>query len=269
MLLGPTGVGKTETVKLLNELICPDTPLIRLDMGEYKEEHTISKIIGAPPGYIGYSNNKNVLETIRTNPGAIILIDEIEKAHPKVIEVFLHMFDEGKAVNSYQKEVDLSNNIFFMTSNVGSFEASRNKIGYTSDHTPKDIIYLSALKKQFSPEFINRINDVIIFQNLSISNVYDIINLQIEEIEELFKDQKDINIEINLTNEVYDFLINKMDYKEYGAREIKRVLERYIYNNLIDYIIKIGYQDLSINFELIDEKVVINNQKHKVLTKKP
>ena len=269
MLLGPTGVGKTETVKLLNELICPDTPLIRLDMGEYKEEHTISKIIGAPPGYIGYSNNKNVLETIRTNPGAIILIDEIEKAHPKVIEVFLHMFDEGKAVNSYQKEVDLSNNIFFMTSNVGSFEASRNKIGYTSDHTPKDIIYLSALKKQFSPEFINRINDVIIFQNLSISNVYDIINLQIEEIEELFKGQKDINIEINLTNEVYDFLINKMDYKEYGAREIKRVLERYIYNNLIDYIIKIGYQDLSINFELIDEKVVINNQKHKVLTKKP
>ncbi len=261
MLLGPTGVGKTEVVKLLNNLLMPKSPLIRLDMSEYKEEHTISKIIGAPPGYTGYTDNKNVLETIRLNPNAIILIDEIEKAHPKVIEVFLHMFDEGKAINNHQQIIDLSNNIFFMTSNIGSFEASKKPIGYTKKTSNKDTIYNSALKRLFSPEFINRINDIVIFENLNLHNVVDIIKLQMREIELLFQTQKEVDININLSDTIYKFLVSKMDFETYGAREVRRILEKYIYSELIDFVVRNGYKDTVINFDFIEEKIIINEEK--------
>lgn len=255
MLLGPTGVGKTETVKKINDLLRENETLIRIDMGEYKEKHMGSKILGSPPGYIGHDEENNVLDLISENPNAFILLDEIEKAHPAVLDLFLHMFDEGKAKTNKQKSVDLSNNIFFITSNIGVEENKRNSIGFNKSEEPTHKSYMRSLEKNFRPEFINRINEVVVFDSLSYESVYEIMNLQISEMQNAFKEQKNIDFTFNLSDDVYKFLITNMDYKKYGAREIKRLIEKHIINNAINYII-LNETDLSdeitLNFELND-----------------
>lgn len=268
MLLGPTGVGKTETVKIISNILRKDEPLIRIDMSEYKESHMASKILGSPPGYIGHDTKHNVLEVVKNNPHSFILIDEIEKAHPTVVDLFLHMFDEGKAKDSHQQTIDLSNNVFFITSNIGVEETQKNTIGFTRSEEPAQKSYSKSLKKHFRPEFINRINEIVVFNPLDYQSVYDIINLRIEEMKEAFLIQRNIKINISLTESAYIFLISKMDFNTYGAREIKRILEKYLLNNIVDYLISSNSKNINIVFENIDNDIVLKPIKNKVLTKK-
>ncbi|MDD2504857.1 MAG: AAA family ATPase [Bacilli bacterium] len=267
MLLGPTGVGKTETVKALSQLLRTNQQLIRIDMGEYKEAHMASKILGSPPGYVGYDNNLNVLEIISKNPDSFILIDEIEKAHPSVVDLFLHMFDEGKAKSSHQKTVDLSNNVFFITSNIGAEEKAKNVIGFSKDSEPENKVYLKSLKKHFRPEFINRINETVIFNSLTYESVYDILNLQLREMEMAFLEEKDIKLNITLTNEAYLYLINGMDYSTYGAREIKRTIEKYILNGVIDYLINTNSKEVDLIFDIEETELLLKPIKKEIMKK--
>ena len=258
MLLGPTGVGKTETVKIISDLLRNNHPLIRIDMGEYKEAHMASKILGSPPGYIGHSSKNNVLEIIKNNPHSFILIDEIEKAHPDVVDLFLHMFDEGKAKDSQQNTVDLSNNVFFITSNIGVEEMTKNTVGFSTNKESNQKSYEKSLKKHFRPEFINRINEIVIFKPLNYESAYEIINLQINEIESAFLEQKDLKLKILLTDDAYKFLISEMDFNSYGAREIKRMVENYLLNNIIDYVISNDANDIVLEFDIRDLNFVMN-----------
>lgn len=267
LLLGPTGVGKTETVKTISELLRKDETLIRIDMGEYKEEHMASKILGAPPGYIGHDSNQNVLEVISKNPSSFILIDEIEKAHPAVVDLFLHMFDEGKAKNSRQKTVDLSNTIFFITSNIGSEEISKNTIGFSNNSESASKTYMKSLKKSFRPEFINRINETVIFNPLNHKAVYEIMNSQIFEIEKAFLEEKRIKLSITLTDEAYKFLIFSMDFNTYGAREIRRTVEKYILNQIIEYIISNDSKEIDLVFDEVESNITLRPIMKEVLKK--
>lgn len=279
LLAGPTGVGKTEIVKLISQNIGDNSNnktksnLIRLDMSEYKESHTGSKIIGAPPGYVGYDDleDNTVFDKIRRNPNAIILLDEIEKAHPEVLDIFLHIFDEGKAMTNKQKEVDFRNNIFFMTTNIGSFEASKNAIGFDNNrdkNLDKLGTYKKALEKYLRPEFINRIDEIIIFNSLTKENVATIINNQISNLEKIIKEEKQMNIGIKISNEALEYLINKSDYSRYGAREIRRIIETHVLKPIINNLSNgINLNNRNLHIDYVENGLDYRFEKIKILTK--
>ncbi|NLL44139.1 MAG: ATP-dependent Clp protease ATP-binding subunit [Mollicutes bacterium] len=279
LLAGPTGIGKTEIVKLISQNIGDNSNnktksnLIRLDMSEYKESHTGSKIIGAPPGYVGYDDleDNTVFDKIRRNPNAIILLDEIEKAHPEVLDIFLHIFDEGKAMTNKQKEVDFRNNIFFMTTNIGSFEASKNAIGFDNNrdkNLDKLGTYKKALEKYLRPEFINRIDEIIIFNSLTKENVATIINNQISNLEKIIKEEKQMNIGIKISNEALEYLINKSDYSRYGAREIRRIIETHVLKPIINNLSNgINLNNRNLHIDYVENGLDYRFEKIKILTK--
>ena len=224
LFIGKSGVGKTMLVKEYSKYL--NIPLIRLDMGEYKETHTVSKIIGSPPGYIGYNEYNNVLEKVKNNPFSILLLDEIEKANSEVLNVFLSILDEGIIMDSHGNKVDFRNTIIIMTSNIGS---EHNLIGFNNNIDKE-----SDIRKNLSTIFVNRINRIIYFNELTIDNVREIIKNKITDIKKKYH-KNGITIDINSI--IIDELVNESNYAIYGVRHINRLIEDKMDNLAINSIL--------------------------------
>ena len=228
IFLGPTGVGKTEVARsLAYELFDDERHMIRIDMSEYMEAHSVARLIGSPPGYVGYDDGGQLTEAVRRNPYSIILFDEIEKAHKDVFNILLQILDDGRITDSQGRCVDFKNTIIIMTSNLGSEYILDN-----SDNT--DNLVMNELRNTFKPEFINRIDEIIIFNSLGKDVVYSILDKIISDIQNRLKDK---NITINLTEKAKDYIVNEAYDVQYGARPIKRYvqknIETLIANNII------------------------------------
>ena len=242
MFLGPTGVGKTEVAKTLAyELFDDKSHMVRIDMSEYMEKFSVSRLIGSPPGYVGYEEGGELTEAIRRNPYSIVLFDEIEKAHPEVLNLLLQILDDGRITDSNGRTVDFKNTIIIMTSNLGdeyALSGDNNKV-------------MDELKNTFRPEFINRIDEIIIFKPLSKETIYEILDKIIMEIEERLSDK---NIKIKLTDKARDYLVDIGYDVNYGARPLKRVVSRTIENMLAEKIImgEIKYGDI-VTFDYSDK----------------
>jgi len=244
VFLGPTGVGKTQLAKVLAKYLFDSTDnLIRIDMSEYMEKFSVSRLVGAPPGYIGYEEGGQLTEKVRRKPYSIVLLDEVEKAHPDVFHILLQVLDEGILTDSLGRKVDFKNTIVIMTSNIGSrelkdfgrgvgFKAESNQS--TSNEYSKSIIQ-KALKKAFAPEFLNRIDDVIMFNALTKEHIHKIIDI---ELKGLFERVTNLGYTIELTSEAKDFVAEKGYDVQYGARPLKRAIQKYLEDEMAEVIIK-------------------------------
>ncbi|MBE6152068.1 MAG: ATP-dependent Clp protease ATP-binding subunit [Firmicutes bacterium] len=237
MLCGPSGVGKTELAKRFAEKMVGEKNIIRLDMSEYTEAHSVSKIIGAPPGYVGYADSKNILEEIRNKPYSVLILDEIEKANPSIINLLFQILDEGKIKDSKGVEVRFDNVIVIMTSNIGFND---NSIGFSNN---KEKIVEEKLKEYFSIPFINRIDTIIMFNNLTRKNIEQIINKKLEKLKNKYK-RKQINIKIN--KNIIDEIINRSNFDSFGARKIDKIIKSGIENQIIENVI-VGKRNITIS----------------------
>jgi ATP-dependent Clp protease ATP-binding subunit ClpB len=237
IFLGTTGVGKTELAKALAEfLFNQESALVRIDMSEYQEKHTVSRLIGAPPGYVGYEESGQLTEAIRRRPYSVVLLDEIEKAHPDVFNILLQVLDDGRLTDNKGRTANFKNTIVIMTSNIGSHIIQDSFEQMESEDSDKDAITAKAknqvmelLRKQIRPEFLNRIDDIIMFTPLNRENVRQIVNLQFEGLKVTLLHQQ---IELNITDEALDWLAQLGYDPQYGARPLKRVMQRRILNEL-------------------------------------
>ncbi|MEX2565998.1 MAG: ATP-dependent Clp protease ATP-binding subunit [Cyclobacteriaceae bacterium] len=244
VFLGPTGVGKTELAKMLaTYLFDKDDALIRIDMSEYMEKFSVSRLVGAPPGYVGYEEGGQLTEKVRRKPYSVVLLDEIEKAHPDVFNILLQVLDDGVLTDGLGRRVDFRNTIIIMTSNIGvrdlkDFGAG---IGFASkakeenmDEVMKSTIQ-NALKKSFSPEFLNRLDDVVIFNSLSKEHIHQIIDINLSK---LFSRITEMGYVIELTDKAKDFLSEKGYDRQYGARPLNRAIQKYLEDALAEEILK-------------------------------
>lgn len=229
LFVGPTGVGKTLLAKELNKLITGKDNLIRIDMSEYKEEHSISKIIGSPPGYVGYSNKTTVLDKVKMNPNSMILLDEIEKGHPSVMNLFLQVLDEGKMKNSNNEEIRFDNNIIIMTSNIG---CNKFHVGFNTDKK-NDI--LSELKNILGAEMVNRINHTFVFKNLNKKDVKKIVFSELDKLRKKFGLDKE---NLKISSNVIEKIVEESKFEQFGARKIENIIKNKIYDVVIDEIMK-------------------------------
>ena len=246
IFLGPTGVGKTEVAKTLAmELFDDKSHIVRIDMSEYMEKFSVSRLIGSPPGYVGYEEGGQLTEAVRRNPYSIVLFDEIEKAHPEVLNLLLQILDDGRITDSNGRTVDFKNTIIIMTSNLGSEYALEGK---------NDLV-MKELQDTFKPEFINRIDEVIIFKPLSKEVIHEILDKIIKEIETRLSDK---NIKLNLTDACKNYLIDIGYDVNYGARPLKRTVSRTIETMLAEKIIdgSIKYGD-KVTFDYQDGNIII------------
>ncbi len=243
IFLGTTGVGKTELAKVMaRELFDSDDALIRIDMSEYMEKFAVSRLVGAPPGYVGYEEGGQLTEAVRRKPYAVILLDEIEKAHPDVFNILLQILDEGHVTDSLGRKVDFRNTIIILTSNIGTRDLKDfgDGVGFgtsakksNTDARARATIE-SALKKAFSPEFLNRIDDIIIFNALEKEDIKKIIDL---ELNKLYKRLEKLNYKVELTDEARDFISEKGWDKDFGARPLKRAIQKYIEDLLAEMLV--------------------------------
>ncbi len=245
IFLGPTGVGKTEMAKALARyLFDSDDALIRIDMSEYMEKFAVSRLVGAPPGYVGYEEGGQLTEKVRRKPYSVVLLDEIEKAHPDVFNILLQVLDDGLLTDSLGRRVDFKNTILIMTSNLGSRDIKvTGGLGFgTNTQEDKYKAMKSgiedALKRVFNPEFLNRVDDTIIFHQLERSHIYKIIDIAAKD---LFSRIKSMGISIELTQEVKDFLVEKGYDPSFGARPLRRAIMKYIEDPLAEEILKGTY----------------------------
>ena len=233
IFMGPTGVGKTELGKALAEFIFDsDQAMVRIDMSEYMEKHAVSRLIGAPPGYVGYEEGGYLTEAVRRRPYSVVLFDEIEKAHPEVFNVLLQILDDGRMTDGHGRTVDFKNTIIIMTSNVGSRWIQ--ELGVSSRKDMEDRV-TEALQASFKPEFLNRIDEIIIFHNLTQEQIGDIVDIQMKRLESRLAE---MNMELVLSDDARAFLAEKGFDRIYGARPLKRAIQRYIENPLSMEILK-------------------------------
>ncbi len=254
IFVGPTGVGKTELAKTLaEELFGSEEAMIRLDMSEFMEKHTVSKLVGAPPGYVGYDQGGQLTERIRRKPYSVVLMDEIEKAHPDVFNMLLQILEDGRLTDSQGRTVFFENAVIIMTSNAGSALKSSG-IGFTGDEKAKrkDVL-LNALRDYFRPEFINRIDEIIAFEHLTKENMIEIVDLQLEDI---YRDAKEKGIMIHISEEAKEFLAKEGYSHTYGARPLRRKIQSLIEDEIAELYLKgLVYSDRNLTVTL-DPKVL-------------
>ncbi|RLJ71059.1 ATP-dependent Clp protease ATP-binding subunit ClpC [Hydrogenivirga caldilitoris] len=255
LFLGPTGVGKTETAKALAEyLFGTEDALIRFDMSEYMEKHTVSRLIGAPPGYVGYEEGGQLTEKVRRRPYSVLLFDEIEKAHPDVFNVFLQIFDDGRLTDGLGRTIDFSNTIIIMTSNLGArmivqggtmgFEKKFGMIDF--EQMRRNV--LEQVKRTFNPEFLNRLDEVIVYRPLEKKDVEKILELQVKEVNEKLEEWE---IKVKLHKSFVDWIIDREYKPEFGARSLKRALQKHVEDLLAEELIKGTLKDV----ELVEIRV--------------
>ena len=239
MFLGPTGVGKTELTKALaGYLFDDDTALLRIDMSEYMEKHSVARLIGAPPGYVGYEEGGALTEAVRRRPYQIILFDEIEKAHPDVFNVLLQVLDDGRLTDGQGRTVDFKNTLIVMTSNIGAEYLVNQKEGEDTEAVREEV--MAEVRAKFRPEFLNRLDDIILFHRLQRSEMTKIVDIQIERLQRLLADRK---IKIVLDDAARSWLANRGYDPAYGARPLKRVIQRHVQDPLAEQILAGAIKD--------------------------
>ena len=239
---GPTGVGKTLLAKALAEFMFGDEDaLIQIDMSEYMEKHNISRLIGAPPGYVGFEEGGQLTEKIRRRPYAVVLLDEIEKAHPDVFNMLLQVMEEGRLTDSFGRNVDFRNTILIMTTNAGA-EAIKNESAFGFQRPEDDASYENMkervnerIEKVFRPEFLNRLDDVIIFRHLTIENLKEVVDIELKKVRERLAER---GLKLVLTDEAKQFLIKKGSNTDFGARPLRRAIENYVEDPLSEELLK-------------------------------
>lgn len=233
LFLGPTGVGKTELAKALAwSVFGSEDAMIRIDMSEYMERHTVSRLVGAPPGYVGYDEGGQLTEAVRRHPYSVILLDEIEKAHPDVYNILLQVFDDGRLTDGKGRVVDFTNTIIIATSNLGSHAIiENNKAGakHKKDKKALKAELMEVLRSHFRPEFINRIDDIIVFDNLNEAEIKSIVRLQLEKVSQLLAGQ---GISITFSDSLVNDLAKRGYQPEFGARELRRLIKTDVENVL-------------------------------------
>jgi len=266
MFLGPTGVGKTETVKSLAEYLFGDTDaMIRIDMSEYMEKFTVSRLTGAPPGYVGHEDGGQLTEAVRRKPYSVVLFDEIEKAHPDVFNTLLQVLDEGRLTDSGGRTVDFTNTVIVMTSNVGARKVSDfgTGIGFASESNiaqekaKVESIIKKELKTKFSPEFLNRLDDIIFFDQLNQEHVLKIVDIELDIFNERMAEN---NYSFKFTKAAKDFLAKEGYDSKFGARPIKRAIQKYVEDIVADAIIEgqlIEGETVTITKERDEDKLII------------
>ena len=262
LFLGTTGVGKTELAKALAEYLFDDeNAMTRIDMSEYQERHSVSRLIGAPPGYVGYDEGGQLTEAVRRKPYSVVLLDEIEKAHPDTFNILLQVLDEGRLTDNKGRVADFKNTIIIMTSNIGSdiiqqrFEATNNIESATE---AARIEVLALLKQSVRPEFLNRIDDIIMFTPLSKENIFEIVGLQLKGLTKMLIKQ---GITFDATDEATTYLAEKGYHPEYGARPVKRVIQKEVLNELSKELLSGTIStDSIILLDSFNDKLVFRNQ---------
>ena len=270
MFLGPTGVGKTHLAKKLAEFLFDSADaLVRIDMSEYLEKFAVSRLIGAPPGYVGYEEGGQLTEKVRRKPYSVVLLDEIEKAHPDVFNLLLQVLDEGRLTDSLGRRIDFKNTILIMTSNIGTRQLkdfgrgvgfSNNMNGDVDKDFSRSVIQ-KALNKAFAPEFLNRIDDIIMFDQLDKKAICKIIDI---ELRGLFKRVSDLGFSLELTDEAKDFIAEKGYDVQFGARPLKRAIQKYLEDEIAELIIRasVGEGDkLIVDYDKEEKKIVTTVKK--------
>ncbi len=274
IFLGPTGVGKTQLAKVLAEYLfdSKDT-LIRVDMSEYMEKFSVSRLVGAPPGYVGYEEGGQLTEKVRRKPYSVVLLDEIEKAHPDVFHILLQVLDEGHLTDSFGRKVDFKNTIIIMTSNIGTREITEfgNSIGFSPKSKEEQVqeyaksVVEKALKKAFTPEFLNRIDDLIQFNTLSKEDIYKIIEIELQDV---LNRVKHLKFNLQLTQALKDFIVEKGFDQRFGARPLKRAIQKYIEDPMAEFMlgnkieegayIQIDYKQDTVDISILPNAIVEN-----------
>lgn len=268
LFLGSTGIGKTELAKALADYLFDDeNAMTRIDMSEYQERHSVSRLVGAPPGYVGYDEGGQLTEAVRRRPYSVVLLDEIEKAHPDTFNILLQVLDEGRLTDNKGRVADFKNSIIIMTSNMGShiiqekFENFKGDVDTTMDLAKEEVLGL--LKQSVRPEFLNRIDDIILFTPLTRGDIKKIVSLQLDHVKEMVKAQ---DITLDATEEAIAYLAEKGYQPEFGARPVKRVIQKEVLNQLSKEILagKVT-TDSIILLDSFDEKLVFRNQSDLIL----
>ena len=255
MFLGPTGVGKTELTKALaGYLFDDDTALLRIDMSEYMEKHSVARLIGAPPGYVGYEEGGALTEAVRRRPYQIILFDEIEKAHPDVFNVLLQVLDDGRLTDGQGRTVDFKNTLIVLTSNIGAEYLVNQKEGEDTEAVREEV--MAEVRPKFRPEFLNRLDDIILFHRLQRSEMAKIVDIQMDRLRKLLVDRK---IKIELDENARQWLANRGYDPAYGARPLKRVIQRNVQDPLAEQILAGGVKDGdTVHVSVRDGELTIN-----------
>jgi ATP-dependent Clp protease ATP-binding subunit ClpC len=242
IFLGPSGVGKTELARTLAEFLFGDEEaMIQVDMSEYMEKHSVSRLVGSPPGYIGYDEGGQLTEAVRRKPYSVVLLDEIEKAHPDVFNILLQILEDGKLTDAQGRKVDFRNTIVIMTSNIGAGTISKNQtLGFSvgddsglSYEEMKDRI-MGELKKVFRPELLNRIDEVIVFHKLTRDEIMSIVDLLMKRLEDQMGEHQ---ADIELTDDAKELLVEKGYDPTMGARPLRRAIQRFIEDPLADFVL--------------------------------
>ncbi len=266
VFLGPTGVGKTQLAKVLAKYLFDSIDsLIRVDMSEYMEKFSVSRLVGAPPGYVGYEEGGQLTEKVRRKPYCVVLLDEIEKAHPDVFHLLLQVLDEGRLTDSLGRNIDFKNTIIIMTSNIGSRQLSEfgRGVGFNTQKAGSDenentkFIIEKALKKAFAPEFLNRIDDVIMFNPLTKAHIHQIIDI---ELKGLYERVNSLNYKLKISTAAKDYIAEKGFDAQFGARPLKRAIQKYLEDEMAEVIIKASVVEgdtISVGFDKKTEKIRI------------
>ncbi|MCP4974356.1 MAG: AAA domain-containing protein, partial [Prochlorococcus sp.] len=258
LFLGPTGVGKTELSKALaSQLFDSDDAMVRIDMSEYMEKHTVSRLIGAPPGYVGYEAGGQLTEAVRRRPYAVILFDEVEKAHPDVFNVMLQILDDGRVTDGQGRTVDFTNTVLILTSNIGS-QSILELAGDDGQYKEMERRVNEALRNHFRPEFLNRLDETIIFHSLRREELSQIVGLQVERLRQRLEERK---LSLELNPKAVDWLANAGYDPVYGARPLKRAIQRELETPIAKAILSGRFPAGStIEAEAKDNKIVLNSQ---------